>query len=97
MVKLDHLTLAVSDYLAARDWYVNQLALVLEFEIPERGVAALQDSDGFTLFLEQAATGIACSIFKSTAWMEFISGLRSGGLLSLASGRTVLGIWCGTD
>ena len=52
VVKLDHLTLSVRDYLAARDWYVSNLGLALEFEIPERGVAALQDSGGFTLFLE---------------------------------------------
>ena len=55
MVKLDHLTLAVRDYVTARNWYVDQLGLVLEFEIPERGVAALQDSSGFTLFMEQSA------------------------------------------
>jgi len=53
MVKLDHLTLPVGDYQAARDWYVKQLGLSVEFEIPEQGVAAVQDSDGFTMFLEQ--------------------------------------------
>ena len=54
MVKLDHLTLFVRDYQVARDWYVNNLGLSTEFETPERFVAALQDSAGFTLFLEQA-------------------------------------------
>jgi hypothetical protein len=39
-----------------RDWYVNNLGLLTEFEVPERLVAAVQDSDGFTLFLEQSSS-----------------------------------------
>jgi len=35
MVKLDHLTLPVRDYAVARDWYVNNLSLLAEFEIAE--------------------------------------------------------------
>jgi catechol 2,3-dioxygenase-like lactoylglutathione lyase family enzyme len=54
MVKLDHLTLMVRDYQVSRDWYVNNLNLSIEFEVPERLVSAVQDSDGFTLFLEQS-------------------------------------------
>lgn len=54
MVKLDHLTLSVRDYKASRDWYVNLLGLA-EFEIPERHVAAVQDTGGFTIFLEQSS------------------------------------------
>jgi predicted enzyme related to lactoylglutathione lyase len=55
MVKFDHLTLSVRDYHVARDWYVNNLDLLIEFEVPERLVCAVQDSDGFTLFLEQSS------------------------------------------
>ncbi|HEV3199646.1 MAG TPA: VOC family protein [Bryobacteraceae bacterium] len=55
MVKLDHLTLFVRDYQAARDWYVDNLGLSTEFETPEHFVAAVQDSEGFTLFLEQSS------------------------------------------
>jgi predicted enzyme related to lactoylglutathione lyase len=54
MIKLDHLTLAVRNSHTARDWYRSQLGLKVEFEIPERGVVAMQDDAGFTLFLEQA-------------------------------------------
>lgn len=52
MIKLDHLTIAVRDYRAARDWYVQMLGLRQEFEIPGYA-AALQDDAGFTLFVEQ--------------------------------------------
>jgi len=55
MVKLDHITLFVRDYQAARDWYVDNLGLTTEFETPEHFVAAVQDSEGFTLFLEQSS------------------------------------------
>jgi catechol 2,3-dioxygenase-like lactoylglutathione lyase family enzyme len=56
MVKLDHLTLFVRDYQVARDWYVNNLGLSTEFETPERLVAAVHDSGGFTVFLEQSSS-----------------------------------------
>jgi predicted enzyme related to lactoylglutathione lyase len=60
VVKLDHITLSVLDWRASRDWYVNNLRLKLEFEVPDGGrvklgVAALQDDSGVTLFLEQVA------------------------------------------
>jgi predicted enzyme related to lactoylglutathione lyase len=60
MVKLDHATLAVNDWRASRDWYIKNLGLKLEFEVPDGGrdrlgVAALQDDSGVTLFLEQVA------------------------------------------
>lgn len=55
MIKLDHLTITVRDYRAAREWYVRLLGLREEFEVPGRA-AALQDDAGFTLFVEQAAS-----------------------------------------
>jgi len=54
VIRLDHLTVSVRDYKAARDWYATHLGLRVEFEIPERGVAAMQDGAGFTVFLEQS-------------------------------------------
>ncbi len=65
MMKLDHLTLFVRDYHVAQSWYVDILGLVTEFETPERFVAAVQDSAGFTLFLEQSSTptNAACLLY----------------------------------
>lgn len=57
MIKLDHLTIAVSDYRASRDWYLETLGLKLEFEIPERATAAVQDEFDFTLFLAETPGG----------------------------------------
>ena len=54
MMKLDHLGLPVSDCARSRDWYVATLGLKVEFEVPERRTVALQDSDGFALFLQEA-------------------------------------------
>ena len=43
MIKLDHLTIAVSDCEKSRAWYVETLGLKLEFEIPERRHRARTD------------------------------------------------------
>lgn len=51
MIKLNHLSLAVTDYRASRDWYAATLGLKPEFELPERRVAAVQDDADFTLIL----------------------------------------------
>jgi predicted enzyme related to lactoylglutathione lyase len=58
MVKLDHAAIAVKDWRAARDWYIRNLGMKLEFEVPnggsaKQGVAALQDDAGLTLFVDQ--------------------------------------------
>jgi catechol 2,3-dioxygenase-like lactoylglutathione lyase family enzyme len=51
MAKLDHLTIRVRDLELARRWYVEQLGLRVEFEVPERRTVALQDDAELTLFL----------------------------------------------
>ena len=51
MIKLNHLTIPVEDYSQAREWYVRNLGLSVEFEIPERKTVALVDDSDLTLFL----------------------------------------------
>ena len=51
MPKLDHLTIRVGDLDLARGWYVEQLGLRVEFEVPDRRTVALQDDAELTLFL----------------------------------------------
>jgi catechol 2,3-dioxygenase-like lactoylglutathione lyase family enzyme len=53
MAFLDHLTIFVRDLARSREWYMTVLDLKLEFEVPAHQTTALQDSAGFTLFLEQ--------------------------------------------
>jgi predicted enzyme related to lactoylglutathione lyase len=58
MAKLDHAKISVKHWQASRDWYIKNLGLKLEFEVPNGGAAklgfaALQDDAGFTLFVEQ--------------------------------------------
>src|SRR2546427_378736 len=57
MIKLDHLTIAVTNSEKSRDWYIETLGLKLEFEIPERRTSAVQDEFGFTLFLAETPGG----------------------------------------
>src|SRR5690348_2065297 len=55
MAKLDHVSLRVRDWQASRDWYVANIGLAIEFEIPERKTAALQDAAGLTLFVAESS------------------------------------------
>jgi predicted enzyme related to lactoylglutathione lyase len=54
MANLDHLTLPVADWVRSREWYVRHVGLKIEFEVPERRTAALQDESGFTIFVQQS-------------------------------------------
>lgn len=53
MMKFDHLNLPVSSLERSRDWYVSTLGLDVEFEVPDRRTVALQDGDGFAIFLQE--------------------------------------------
>jgi catechol 2,3-dioxygenase-like lactoylglutathione lyase family enzyme len=58
-MKFDHLSIPVSDLARSRAWYVSTLGLKVEFEIPDRKTTALQDGEGFAIFLQEAAAPIA--------------------------------------
>jgi len=53
MARLNHLTLFVRDHIAARDWYVTNLGLDVEFEIPEARTTAVRDRGDFAIFLAE--------------------------------------------
>ena len=55
MMKFDHLALPVSNLDRSREWYIATLGLKVEFEIPARHAVALQDGEGFAIFLEERA------------------------------------------
>jgi len=65
MVKFDHMSLPVVDARRSRDWYIANLGFKVEFEVPEHRTVALQDDDGFTIFLHDAQVpreGARCSL-----------------------------------
>jgi catechol 2,3-dioxygenase-like lactoylglutathione lyase family enzyme len=53
MIRLDHLTIVVSNYTASRDWYVSNLGLHVEFENQEAGFGGLEDDGAVELILVQ--------------------------------------------
>lgn len=53
MLKLDHLEISVDNYRVSRDFYVQHLGFTLEFEVPERRMAAIHDEYDFTIFLAE--------------------------------------------
>src|SRR5260370_7542967 len=58
MIKFDQLRIPVTDLARSRSWYINTLGLKLEFEVPDRQTVALQDSNDFTIFLQQTQSGV---------------------------------------
>jgi len=56
MMKFDHLSIPVSDVVRLRDWWVANLGLKVEFEVPDRRTVALQDGEGSAIFLQERAT-----------------------------------------
>jgi predicted enzyme related to lactoylglutathione lyase len=58
MIKFDHLRIPVADLSRSRDWYIRTLDLKIEFEVPERRTVALQDTAGFTIFLQQVESPV---------------------------------------
>ena len=68
MLKFDHLRIPVSDLTRSRDWYVRVFGLTVEFEMPERQTVALQDTEGFTIFLQQVPASIATN--QCALWFQ---------------------------
>ena len=86
MVKLDHLSLPVSDWRRSRDWYVENFGFVVEFEAAEggtwsSGVCAVQDDAGLTVFLDQTDQPILSGQASYTLQVSDVDALfeRLGG------------------
>jgi catechol 2,3-dioxygenase-like lactoylglutathione lyase family enzyme len=58
MMKFDHLNLPVSNLERSRNWYVGALGLKVEFEVSDSRTVALNDGEGFAIFLQEKA-GVA--------------------------------------
>jgi catechol 2,3-dioxygenase-like lactoylglutathione lyase family enzyme len=59
VIKFDHLRIPVTDLTRSREWYVRVLGLTVEFEVPDRNTVALQDTEGFTIFIQEARSPVA--------------------------------------
>jgi predicted enzyme related to lactoylglutathione lyase len=73
MMKFDHLAIPVTDLSRSRDWYLATLGLTVEFEVAERRLVALNDSDGFAIFLHQAEAPVraeGCALWFQVADVE---------------------------
>ena len=60
----------MTDLARSRSWYVDTLGLKVEFEVPERQTAALQDSGDFTIFLQEVpgpVTPNGCALWFQVA------------------------------
>jgi catechol 2,3-dioxygenase-like lactoylglutathione lyase family enzyme len=65
VVRLDHLSIPVSDCERSREWYVHNLGLQVEFEIPERKTVAVCDEADLTLFLyvpDEGEVSASCTL-----------------------------------
>lgn len=61
-MKFDHLNIPVSNLERSRAWYISTLCLKVEFEVPDRRTVALQDGEGFAIFLQEKSDVVANGI-----------------------------------
>jgi catechol 2,3-dioxygenase-like lactoylglutathione lyase family enzyme len=70
MLRFDHLRIPVGDLARSRAWYVRTLGMTVEFEVPDRRTVALQDTEGFTIFLQEVAASVVpnqCALWFQVA------------------------------
>jgi predicted enzyme related to lactoylglutathione lyase len=70
MIKFDHLRIPVTELARSRDWCIRTLGLTVEFEVPDRQTVALQDTGGFTIFLQEVRSTVApnqCALWFQVA------------------------------
>ncbi len=67
-MKFGHLNIPVSDLGCSRGWYISTLGLKVEFEVPDRRTVALQDGDGFAIFLQERGDVVPNGI---ALWFQF--------------------------
>jgi len=65
LLRFDHLTLPVTDWVRSRDWYVKHLGMKIEFEVPERRTVALQDEHDFTIFVQHSDAPVRATPHKA--------------------------------
>lgn len=89
MIKLDHLSIPVEDLARSRDWYIRTLGMTVEFEMPDRQTVALQVSDGFTIFLQQARSPVVpnqCALWLQVEDIDTTFAAWSGRGVTFAHG-----------
>ena len=60
----------MTDLACSRDWYIRTLGLKVEFEVPDRQTVALQDTDDFTIFLQEVPAPVVpnqCALWFQVA------------------------------
>ena len=68
MIKFDHLRIPVTNLDRSRDWYIRTLGLTAEFEAPDLQTVALQDTDGFTIFLREVRSPVVAN--QCALWFQ---------------------------
>jgi catechol 2,3-dioxygenase-like lactoylglutathione lyase family enzyme len=75
-MRLDHIELAVKDWRASRDWWRDHLGFSVEFEIAERGVAAMCDEADLTVFLSQADPVVIPPTFSLSIQVDDVEAMH---------------------
>jgi catechol 2,3-dioxygenase-like lactoylglutathione lyase family enzyme len=70
MITFDHLRIPVTDLARSRDWYIRTLGLKVEFEVPDRQTVALQDTDEFTIFLQDVRSPVVPN--QCALWFQVV-------------------------
>ncbi len=102
--KLNHLMIVVRDAARSRDWYVKNIGLKIEFQVPAQGFVALEDDWGLALLISEgkpakgAASGFVVhfEVEDVDARYRAMKGKQGGGVLASAEANGV-GVWAGVE
>ena len=86
MMRFDHLNLPVSNLERSRAWWTGVLGLQVEFEVPNTRTLALNDGEGFAIFLQEKPNVSPNGVTHSNVDSVFVAGKarkRNGKLLDL--------------
>jgi len=95
MMKFDHLNLPVGNLDRSRDWYISTPGLKVEFEIAASRTVALQDGEGFAIFLQEKP-GIAPNGTALWFQVDDVDAIRVDGArrcLRPWAAEEFLGLW----
>ena len=101
--KLNHLMIVVRDAAKSRDWYVKNLGLKIEFQVPAQGFVALEDDWGMALLISEgkpakgAASGFVVHFRSGGCGRAVSSDEGEAGEVCASAERDSVGVWAGDD
>ena len=101
--KLNHLMIVVRDAARSRDWYVKNLGLKIEFQVPAQGFVALEDDWGMALLISEgktakgAASGFVVHFEVEDVDARYRAMKGKAGEVRASAETDGVGVWAGVE